>query len=118
MSPSHLAKWTESHGLVFVSGQLPYDASRTIVGATIQEQAAHALKNLEETLQAAGLSRSDVLKATVWIRSGADFAGFNDSYAAFFGEHRPARSTVVCDLVAPQALVEIEAVAARPPHEP
>ena len=117
MSSPHLAKWTEARGLIFVSGQLAYDASRAIVGATIQDQTAKALKNLEDTLQTAGLTRSDVLKTTVWIRSGADFAGFNDAYAAFFGEHRPARSTVVCDLVAPRALVEIEAVAARPPHE-
>jgi 2-iminobutanoate/2-iminopropanoate deaminase len=117
MSPSHLSKWTEANGLIFVSGQLPYDASRTIVGATIQEQTAHALDNLDQTLQAAALSRSDVLKTTVWIRSGAGFTGFNEAYAAFFGDHRPARSTVVCELVAPRALVEIEAVAARPSHD-
>ena len=113
MSTPHLAKWTEAHGLVFVSGQLPFDASRTIVGATIEEQTAQALTNLEETLRAAGLTRADVLKTTVWLRSGADFQGFNDAYAAFFDAHRPARSTVICDLVAPQALVEIEAVAGR-----
>ena len=117
MPSPHLSKWTEAHGLVFVSGQLAYDAARKIVGATIQEQTAHALQYLDETLQAAALTRSDVLKTTVWIRSSSDFAGFNDTYASFFGEHRPARSTVVCKLVAPQALVEIEAVAARPPHE-
>jgi len=116
MSPSHLSKWTEANGLVFVSGQLPYDGSRTVVGAAIHEQTVQALKNLEETLRSAGLGLSDVRKATVWLRSAADFAGFNDAYAAVFGDHRPARATVVCDLVAPQALVEIEAVAARPTH--
>ncbi|HEX3364083.1 RidA family protein [Phenylobacterium sp.] len=110
----HLAKWTEAQRLVFVPGQLPYDASRQVVGAEIGAQTAQALANLDAVLRDAGLDRSRVVKATVWLRAAGDFTGFDAAYAAFFGEHRPARSTVVCELVAPRALVEIEAVAARP----
>lgn len=110
----HLAKWTEAQGLVFVSGLLPYDASRQVVGTEIDAQTARALANLDVVLRDAGLDRSQVVKTTVWLWAAADFAGFDAAYAAFFGEHRPARSTVVCELVAPKALVEIEAVAARP----
>lgn len=113
MSSPHLAKWTEAHGLIFVSGQLPFDAARRIVGETIEVQTAQALENIEAVLREAALDRSDVLKTTVWLRAAGDFAGFNESYAGFFGAHRPSRSTVVCELVAPKALVEIEAVAAR-----
>jgi enamine deaminase RidA (YjgF/YER057c/UK114 family) len=54
-----------------------------------------------------------VVKATVWLAKAADFAAFNESYAAAFGETRPARSTVVCPLVLPEALIEIEAIARR-----
>jgi hypothetical protein len=39
---------------------------------------------------------------------------FNESYARAFGSHAPARSTIVSQLVLPQALVEIEVVARRP----
>ena len=113
MSPPHLAKWTEAHGLIFVSGQLPFDAERKIVGGTIGPQTEQALENLEAVLRDAGLDRSHVTKATIWLTAKGDFAGFNDAYAAFFGPCRPARSTVVSDLVAPGALIEIEAVAAR-----
>lgn len=113
MPPPHLAKWTETQDLVFVSGQLPYDASRQIVGTDIETQTAQALANLDTVLQDAGLTRSHIVKATVWLTAAPDFPGFDATYAAFFGNHRPARSTVVCGLVAPKALVEIEAVAAR-----
>jgi len=113
MSPPHLAKWTEAQGLVFVSGQLPYDTDRKIVGDTIAPQTQQALENLEVVLRDAGLDRSHVVKATIWLTTKSDFAGFNEAYAAFFGPIRPARSTVVSDLVAPGALIEIEAVAAR-----
>lgn len=113
MSSPHLAKWTEANGLVFISGQLPFDGARRIVGETIDPQTKQALENLDAVLREAGLGRKEVLKTTVWLRDAADFAGFNDAYAAFFGDHRPARSTVVATLVASGARVEIEAVAAR-----
>ena len=113
MAAPHLARFTQAGDLVFISGQLPFDASRAIVGADIATQTTQALKNLEVVLAEAGLDRSHVVKTTVWLRALADFPGFNESYAAFFGDHRPARSSVVCDLVVPQALVEIEAVAYR-----
>jgi 2-iminobutanoate/2-iminopropanoate deaminase len=114
MAAPHLARSTEAHGLVFVSGQLPFDAERRIVGETIAPQTTQALENLETVLREAGLDRAHVVKATIWLTAKADFTAFNDAYAAFFGDHRPARSTVVSELVAPGALIEIEAVAARP----
>jgi 2-iminobutanoate/2-iminopropanoate deaminase len=114
MPTPHLAKWTEANGLIFISGQLAYDEARQIVGEGIEAQTERALANLEGVLRHAGVERSNVLKTTIWLRTSADFATFNATYAAFFGDHRPARSTLVADLVAPRALVEIEAVAARP----
>jgi 2-iminobutanoate/2-iminopropanoate deaminase len=43
---------------------------------------------------------------------GKDFGEFNEAYAAFLGEHRPARSTTRADLMLPSAKIEIEAIAA------
>jgi 2-iminobutanoate/2-iminopropanoate deaminase len=42
----------------------------------------------------------------------ADFALMNEVYAEFFGDHRPARSTVAVASLPRGARVEIEAVAA------
>ena len=114
MTKPHLSQWTETGSLVFVSGQLPFDANRTISTTEIGAQTRQAVKNLESVLREAGLGLADVVKTTVWLAKAADFVAFNESYAAAFGEARPARSTVVCPLVLPEALIEIEAVARQP----
>lgn len=77
-------------------------------------QTTQALSNLRAVLAGLGLTPNDVVKTTVWLTDASAFQAFNDSYAEFFGDHRPARSTVISQLVLPLALVEIEAVALRP----
>jgi reactive intermediate/imine deaminase len=114
MTRPHLAQWREAASLVFVSGQLAFDASRTISATDIAGQTRQAVNNLEAVLREAGLGLADVIKVTVWLAKAADFGAFNESYAAAFGETTPARSTVVCSLVLPEALIEIEAIARRP----
>lgn len=113
MQAPHLSPYTESNGMVFISGQLAFDSQAQIPHEDIEGQTLQALKNLAAVLSKAGLTLKDVAKTTVWLRDARDFAGFNAVYAGAFGEHRPARSTIVGQLVHPDALVEIEAVAAR-----
>jgi 2-iminobutanoate/2-iminopropanoate deaminase len=109
----HLSPWTEAGSLIFVSGQLAFDSSGAISATDIAGQTRQVLKNLESVLRAAGVRLSDVIKTTVWLANAADFPAFNESYAAAFGEVKPARSTVIGSLVLPQALIEIEAIARR-----
>lgn len=113
MTPPHLASWTEAGTLVFLSGQLPFHPTEGLVEGDIAAQTARVLLNIEAVLRPAGLTPLDVVKTTVWLRDREDFAGFDRAYAAFFGDHRPARSTVVARLVVPEARVEIEAIAKR-----
>jgi 2-iminobutanoate/2-iminopropanoate deaminase len=111
MQAPHLSPWTEASPLIFVSGQLPFDASGQISAEDIGSQTTQALRNLEAVLTRASLSLRDVVKTTVWLRNATDFSQFDASYAKYFGEVKPARSTVVSALVHPKALVEIEATA-------
>jgi 2-iminobutanoate/2-iminopropanoate deaminase len=90
---------------------LPFDADGRISTDNIGDQTRQALQNLEAVLAKAALELRDVVKMMVWLRNAEDFAAFNESYASYFGEHKPARSTVVSALVHPAALVEIEATA-------
>lgn len=108
--PPHLSPWVRGAGLVFASGQLAFDPQGRI-GGDINAQTLQCLLNLEATLRTAGLDRRHILKTTVWLTDAADFVQFNTTYAAFFGDHRPARSTVIAQLAIPGARVEIEAVA-------
>jgi 2-iminobutanoate/2-iminopropanoate deaminase len=114
MKPPHLSPYMDVGSLIFLSGQLPFDSRGRISEAGLAGQTDQVLANIEGVLRTLGLGRENIVKTTVWLRPGSDFATFNDSYAAFFGAHRPARSTVFSELALPAAAVEIEAVARRP----
>jgi 2-iminobutanoate/2-iminopropanoate deaminase len=80
-------------GLVFVSGQGPFDpATGAIVGTTIQEQTRQALANVKAILEAAGSSMDRVVNATFILTRPEDFAGMNEEWARWFPENPPARS--------------------------
>ena len=103
-----------SGGLVFLSGQIPLDpASGAMVEGEFAAQAQRVLDNLDAVLKAAGCTRSQVVKATVYLTDLGLFAELNQIYAAFFGEHRPARAVVGVASLPRGARIEIEAVAAR-----
>ena len=105
-----LSKAVRANGFIFASGQLPLGADGALVGGDIETQARAALDCLKAVLTQAGAELTDVVKVTVWITDRKDFAGFNKIYAEYFSDWRPARSTVISDLVV-DAKIEIEAVA-------
>jgi len=102
----------QSGNLIFCSGQTPLNpATMQIEGATVSEQTTLVLTNLETILRAAGTDRTHVLKTSVFLKNFADFEKMNKAYEAFFGEHKPARTTVEVSRLPREALVEIECVA-------
>lgn len=105
----------QSGRLLFCSGQTPLDPdTMAIEAAGIEDQTRVVLRNLEVVLLAAGCNRRHVLKTTVFLKNFADFERMNKTYAEFFGDHRPARSTVEVSRLPKDALVEIECVAECP----
>jgi 2-iminobutanoate/2-iminopropanoate deaminase len=56
-----------------------------------------------------------VVQCSVFLADAADFAAMNEVYAEFFGDQKPARTTVEARFVAPGMKVEIDCVAWRPP---
>ncbi|TDG15991.1 RidA family protein [Seongchinamella unica] len=99
-------------GFLFTSGQLAFDEAGKLHTGDIAEQTRLCLENIHRLLTNEGLSLQDVVKVNIWLTDASDFRGFNAAYSEFFGEHRPARSTVRSDLMLPGAKVEIEAIAA------
>jgi 2-iminobutanoate/2-iminopropanoate deaminase len=111
----HYAQAIVHDGLVYVSGQLPVDpATGEKRLASIEEQAEQALKNVAAILQAAGSDLNHVLKTTVYVSDIGLWGRVNAVYAAFFGDHRPARAVVPTRELHYGFQVEIEAVAAIP----
>src|SRR5919199_1840583 len=99
-------------GLLFTAGQVALDPDTgELVAGGIAEQTARALENLRAVLTAAGSGPSQVVKTTVFLVDMADFAAMNEVYGRFFGDHRPARSTVAVAALPRGAQVEIEVIA-------
>lgn len=117
--------------LVFVAGQgcrdaktgveagITLDGDGKVTAYDIEAQTEGVLKNLATVLESAGLSLSDVIDATVFLKSMSDFDAYNKVWAKYFtSECPPARTTVgVADLPG-RNYIEIKAIAmAREPVE-
>lgn len=108
----HYSQAVLHNGLIFVSGQLAIDPqTRQPLHLDAGDQLTKALQNMEQILLAAGSRRDKVLKCTVFVADVALWPEANAAYAAFFGEHRPARSIVPAGSLHHGLLVEVEAVA-------
>jgi 2-iminobutanoate/2-iminopropanoate deaminase len=100
--------------LLFVSGQLPFTAQRTLVEGGIREQTRQCLQNVAAILATEGATLGHVVRVMVWLTDTADFAAFNATYAEYFPGVPPARATVCSALMVPGARIEIEATAYLP----
>ncbi len=101
-----------SNGFIFLSGQIALDpdTGRVIAGGVAAET-GRILENLGSVLQAAGSSISKVVKATVYLQRMEDFAQMNETYARFFPDTPPARTTIQAGALPRGALVEIDLIA-------
>lgn len=96
---------------LFASGQIPLRPDGSLVEGDITVQTHQVFSNIKGMLGAEGLSLNDVIKATVFIKDMNDFAKLNEVYGEYFGDHRPARSTVEVARLPKDVLVEIEIIA-------
>lgn len=102
----------KANGLVFVSGQTPFDpASGEVIAGGIAEQTERALKNISAILDAAGTSMQKVVRAGVFLKNMSDFSGMNEVYARFMPTPPPARTTIEAARLPKDVLVEIDVIA-------
>jgi 2-iminobutanoate/2-iminopropanoate deaminase len=101
-------------GMVFVSGQLGLDpATGEFAADDLQIQTQQALANLKAVLEAGDCRLENVAAVDVFLTDMADFAAFNRTYQAFFGEHKPARAVVAVKALPKGGRVEIKCVALK-----
>jgi 2-iminobutanoate/2-iminopropanoate deaminase len=99
-------------GFLFTSGQIPLDpATGKLVPGGLEASAERVFDNIEAILSEARLAFEDVVKTTVYLTRAEDFAALNAVYARRFGEHRPARSTVIVAALPAGATLEIDVIA-------
>ncbi len=102
----------KANGLVYTSGQVALDpATGNLVEGSFEDQVHRVFRNLEAVLREAGSNFSLVLKATVFVTDLGNFQTLNTIYAQYFGDHKPARTTVEVKALPKGAQVEIDLVA-------
>ncbi|HVS32837.1 MAG TPA: RidA family protein [Thermoanaerobaculia bacterium] len=102
----------KANGVLYTSGQIALDpGSGNLVEGDFAAQARRVFENLAAVLKASGSSFDRVTKATVYVTDLANFTVLNGIYAEFFGNHKPARSTVGVAQLPKGAQVEIDLIA-------
>lgn len=108
----HYSHVSIANGLVFVSGQLPIDATgRKLRDEPFEAQADQVLANLACALAGAGSDVTKLAQVRVYIVDVEHWARFNEIYARWAGEARPARAVVPVPALHFGLMIEVEAVA-------
>ena len=103
----------QAGSFIYLAGTLATNESGALVAGDIRVQTKQVLDNLQRTLKGAGSQMSHVASVTVYLKNAADFAAMNEVYWTYWPADPPVRTTVMANLVMPDALVEMSMVALR-----
>lgn len=115
-APAAIGPYSQAirHGsLVFLSGQLPIDATDDSIPGDIAAQTRQSLENMQHVLRAAGCTLADVVKTTCFLADMALFQEMNAVYESFFTDAPPARTTIAARELPKGVLVEIDCMAIK-----
>ena len=98
---------------LFVAGQGPADPKTGKMSSDIEAQTRQTLYNVKAVIEASGFSLTDVVKTSIFLNNAGDFPKVNNVYKTFFQNNPPTRTTVEVKFVAPEMLIEIDAIAYR-----
>jgi 2-iminobutanoate/2-iminopropanoate deaminase len=100
---------------LFVSGQLGIQPKTgELVNSDFKVQTKQALENLLQIVLAAGYNLNQIVAVDVFVTDLTNFANFNDIYAEYFSEYRPARAVVEVSRLPKDACIEIKCIAYNP----
>jgi 2-iminobutanoate/2-iminopropanoate deaminase len=101
-----------SGNTLYLSGQIALDpASGNLIEGDFATQARRVFDNLGAVLRASGAGFHNVARATVYLTDLGNFQALNSIYGQYFGDHKPARSTVGVAQLPRGAAVEIDLIA-------
>jgi 2-iminobutanoate/2-iminopropanoate deaminase len=108
----HYSQAVVYNDMVFISGQIPIvPLTGEKLSGPIEEQTLQVLKNIKAIAEASGSDISKIIKVTVYISDIELWGEVNKVYAAFFGDHKPARAIVPVKDLHYGCKIEMEAIA-------
>lgn len=109
------AQGVVANGFLYTAGQLARDpVTNNMIEGDIKAYTNRVFDNLEAVLAGSGCTLKDVVKVTVYMTDLGDFTKMNETYAARFGENRPARTTIQAAKLPGGASIEMDMIARIP----
>jgi 2-iminobutanoate/2-iminopropanoate deaminase len=105
--------------LVVVAGQVGMTPKGEVAANDVVAQTKQAFANVRAVVEAGGCAMRDVVRLQTFLTRAADIAGFMKARSEIFpeyfpdGVYPPNTLLVIHQLVRPELLVEIEAIAVR-----
>jgi 2-iminobutanoate/2-iminopropanoate deaminase len=97
---------------LYVSGQIPLNPmSGKLEVENVQVATERVLSNIKTLVEEAGMSLSNVVKCSIFLKSMDDFSLVNSIYATYFSENPPARETVQVAKLPMDVPIEISCIA-------
>jgi 2-iminobutanoate/2-iminopropanoate deaminase len=97
---------------LYVSGQIPLNPMNGNLEVESVEIATHrVLKNIKSLIEEAGMTLSNVVKCSIFLKNMDDFSIVNSVYATYFSENPPARETVQVAKLPLDVPIEISCIA-------
>ncbi|WP_439626321.1 RidA family protein [Shinella sp.] len=97
----------------FVSGTTGYDYTTMTMPESVEEQTRRCLATIGEVLEEAGFSFADIVRCHYYVTDAAFADRVFPILGETFGRIRPAATMIVCDLIRPEMLIEIEVTALK-----
>lgn len=111
-SSGHYSAGIISNGMLYISGQTSADPfTGEVTKEGIGAEMLICLNRMEHILNQAGIDRTHVVMCRIFISDMSMWQTANDSYAAFFGAHRPARGVYESAHIHHGAHLELEVIA-------
>ncbi len=105
----------EVNNTLYISGQIAIDpTTNELITGDIETETQRVLDNLNAVIQAAGFTKYQVVKTSIFISNMDNFSKINAIYANYFDfEEAPARETVAVKTLPKNVNIEISAIAVK-----
>ena len=101
------------NNIMYASGQIAIDPkSGLLINDDVEKELRQILMNIDALLEAAQISRKNILKCAIFLKNMDDFNVVNKIYADYFDSPFPARETVEVARLPKDVNIEISFIAA------
>ena len=99
--------------LIYTSGQIYLTTEGKLVEGSLEDQIHQIMKNLQNILEEAGVTFSDVMKTTIYVTDMSIYGKVNEIYATYMSDPFPAREVVCVKELPLGAKIEISMIAVK-----